>query len=151
MATTTVKGRNLIMSVNGVPILCANSVTFNSEYAMVDAACRESGDSADFEPGQITATLNLSGFVKIDNPADATQMRAYDLARLHRDQVRVDWTFGTTGLGGDQEFFGQALIPSISIEGGQTDNAGYSTTFQVVGPWDIRPVPAPTTTTTTGP
>jgi hypothetical protein len=139
---TTVKGKDLIIKVNGVAILCANSVTFNSSYELVEAACRESGGNADFEPGETNATLEVGGFVKIDNPVDPDQMRAYDLARLHKDKVRVQWVFGSEGLGGDQEFFGEALVPNISIDAQQKDNGSYTTTFQVVGEWDIRNVVA---------
>jgi len=140
MGATTVKGKDLIMSVNGVSILCATSVSFSSEYEEIEAACRESGDSYDAELGKNTATLEISGILKYDNPSNPQQMRAYDLLALHKNKTRVDFIFGTKGLGGDKEIFGKAILPSYSMEGDQDGVAPYSITFKVVGDWDFRDV-----------
>jgi hypothetical protein len=142
MATTIVKGKDIIMSVNGVAILCATSVSFSSEFEEIEAACRESGDGYDAELGKNTASLELSGIMKYDVPVDAGQMRAYDLLSLHKNKTRVDFIFGTKDLGGDKEIFGQAILPSYSLEGDQDGLGTYSITFKVVGDWDFRDVAA---------
>ncbi|PRY10284.1 hypothetical protein CLV24_11412 [Pontibacter ummariensis] len=139
MASRTVKGKDLVISVNGVAILCANNVTFNSTYTMIDAACRESGGNADAEYGENSHTLEVSGWWKIDTPEDATQMRGITLAKLHKQKARVDWTFGTD-VAGEEEFFGQCLIPDLTVNAPQKENADYSVTFQGVGEWDIRTI-----------
>lgn len=139
MASRTVRGKDFVVSVNGVAILCAKDVTFNSSYTLMEAACRESGDSYDAEYGENNASLEVSGWYKVDTPADATQMRGITLAKLHKQKARVQWTFGTD-IAGEEEFFGEALLPDLSINAPQKDNADYSVTFQVVGEWDTRAV-----------
>jgi hypothetical protein len=136
MATRIVKGRELLLLVGGKAIGCASSVEFSSSYEMVQAACRESGAFYDAEPSTFTATLSVEGFVKIDNPIDASQTRFYDLAALHMNQTKISWVFGTDVVG-EQEWSGEAYITSYSQSAPQEDNATYSIELQVVGPYTI--------------
>jgi hypothetical protein len=138
MATRIVKGRELLLSVDGTAIGCANSVEFNSSFDMVQAACRENGAYYDAEPGTFTATLSVEGLMKIDNPADPTQMRFYNIADLHMAQTKIAWTFGTE-VAGEEEWSGFAYITSYSQSAPQEDNGTYSLELQVVGAYNIAP------------
>jgi hypothetical protein len=136
MASRIVKGRELLLSVDGVSVGCANSVEFNSSYELVQAACRESGAFYDAEPGSFTATLSVEGLMKIDTPADATQNRYYDLAHLHMNQTKIAWVFGTE-VSGEEEWSGFAYITSYSQSAPQEDNGTYSIELAVVGDYKI--------------
>jgi hypothetical protein len=140
MDTRIVKGRELLLSVDGVSIGCANSVEFNSSFEMVQAACRENGAFYDAEPGTFTATLSVEGLMKIDTPQDATQNRYYDLAGLHMNQTKIAWVFGTDVVG-EEEWSGNAYITSYSQSAPQEDNGTYSLELAVVGTYQIGPKP----------
>lgn len=111
MATRTVQGKDLLLSFGGKVIGCATDVSFSSSVEMIEAACRESGNFYDAEPGKFTATISTSGFVKIDTPVDTTATRYHDLAKLHLDKTKVAWIFGTN-VTGEQELYGNAYITS---------------------------------------
>lgn len=140
MATKTVQGKDLLLFVGGVPIGCATEVSFSSSVAMIEAACRETGNFYDAEPGMFTATLSASGFARIDTPADATQNRYWNLADLHLNKTKVAWIFGTD-VDGEMELYGDAYITSYEQSAPQDGNATYSVELQVVGPYAQRANP----------
>jgi hypothetical protein len=139
MAEKVIKGRDLLLQVNGISVGCAETVEFSSSYEMVEAACRESGGYYDAEPGDRTATLSTDGVMKIDTPADPTKMRGYDLAQLHMDQTRINWVFGTDTTG-EKEWYGEAYITEYSQSAPQKENGTYSVSLQVVGVYALRAV-----------
>jgi predicted secreted protein len=140
MATRTVLGKDLLLLVDGKAIGCATDVSFSSSVEMVEAACRESGNFYDAEPGKFTATLSTSGFVKIDTPEDTAQTRYWNLADLHLNKTKIAWVFGTN-IDGEKELHGNAYITSYSQEGPQDGNATYSIELQVVGTYAQRANP----------
>lgn len=140
MATRTVQGKDLLLSIDGKVIGCATDVSFSSTVEMIEAACRESGNFYDAEPGMFTATISTSGFVKIDNPVDTTATRYWNLANLHLNKTKIAWIFGTN-VTGEQELYGSAYITSYEQSGSQGDNATYSIELQVVGTYAQRAKP----------
>jgi len=121
----------MLLSVMGVAIGCANSVEFNSTVTMEEAACRESGDFYDAEPGQFSATLSASGFVKYDTPEDPTKMRAFDLFDLKMAKTKIDWVFAAPGSPKGKA--GKAFITNYTETGEQEGKATYSVELQAVG------------------
>jgi hypothetical protein len=132
MAKKIISGTDLQLSFEGKFIGCSTSNSFSSSVDMKDAACKESGQFYDAEPGMFTATLSTEGLVIVDNPVDATAMRAAEIFDLHLNKTRIQWVF-TTGVSGETQIAGEGFITSFELTAPDKDNATYSCEVQVVG------------------
>lgn len=125
---TLKNGKNLRIHIGGVAILyattCTLSVTVESEsIAHKDVADPASGNWAAFAGGQISATLNHSGFMGSTGilPAHWTQLAA---------STEFAWTF-TDGVG--NEWSGNGFFSGLSLEATVNQKVTYEFPIQVTG------------------
>jgi hypothetical protein len=143
MAKTIVQGRQFLLSLGGGKVGCATSISTSINIEEVEAACRESGDWADFELGMSSMTIDVEGLYIIDDPAVADNQRASDFAQAAYDKTILpfvlgpgqnsDGVLGEPGdLAGSLVWSGNLAILSYS-ETGTDGNMTYSASMKVKG------------------
>jgi len=116
------------------PMGCARDVTTNFNAEEIEAAaCRddvaagETGGWKEFSSGDKDATIDVSGFVKFDNPFNRDEIFEW----LDSGDARYVWV--TTEESGDKQLKAQAFPTSQSNSYPQGDFAGYDLTLRVTG------------------
>ena len=94
-----------------------------------ETTCAQTGDDREYLYGLKTASGSFSGLMAFDD-ANHTAEEFYDAL----DNGTVETVKFTTGVNGDTEWSGSALITNLSIQSGQNgQNVTYSGNFQFTG------------------
>jgi predicted secreted protein len=134
MATSTISGIDLILSVNDIAIGCAQTIDLEVKTETSSATCRASGGWAEVVAGRHSWTASTSGLYRIATAGDvATNMTLANLQALQIARTPVAIEFGSETVG-DQKVAGNAIITSVKRTAPETGAGTFAVSFEGTGP-----------------
>jgi len=134
MAVQTISGIDLIISVEGTPIGCADTINMSIDTATSTAACRASGGWAESVAAQHSWNADASGIQRVATGTDKAGNKTYsDLTALQLARTVVDIVFGTS-IVGDTKYTGTAIITSTKATSPLDGAATFTVSFLGTGP-----------------
>jgi hypothetical protein len=122
-----VAGKNIILSLNGVPIGCSTSAKISMDKALLEASCKESNGSREVTLGDFSWEMSTENIFKLGNA-----VTIFTLFNLLKGDTVFDVSWGTN-LTGDQVFYGRAVCNHLEGDGPVSDNASFAATFTGTG------------------
>lgn len=129
MATANglVAGKNIVLSLNGVPIGCSTDAKVTMDKALLEASCKESNGSREVTLGDFSWEMSTENLFKIGNA-----VTMFTLFNLLKSDTVFDVAWGTNKAG-DQIFYGRAVCNHLEADGPVADNTTFSATFTGTG------------------
>lgn len=107
---------------------CAQDATYNRTREMIKSTCKDSGDFAEYEPGEKDGTLSFTNLLAFDH--------TYGIIEAHaafEQGTKIVWAFKTEETG-DTYFTGDGYYSDITINSsGASGPSSYSGTIQMTG------------------
>jgi hypothetical protein len=145
MAARKIRGREMLLELEGGKLGCLSSVSMSLEREIITAACRQDGNFVSGEKGDLSGSISFDGLVIIDNPEVPANMRSADIIDIMLDDTEVPLTYvlgpgsssggDVEGLGspgdivGSKTLTGSAILSGLEISGDQDGMATYSGTL----------------------
>lgn len=128
MATTgIVRGNDLLLYMDGNPIVCTTEAAFSFSRTITDAICKDNDGAKQITLGGTEGTFTVSGLWKFDG---AYQIEDLMTAFLNGTLLTARWTTDVTG-----DFYLEAsvYITDISGQSNVNDSVTFSATFSITG------------------
>lgn len=141
MAVTKVKASDLVVSLDGVDILCATSAELTIDREMLEAVCAASGNGTEYTPGRIDWSMSVDALFRIFTETDiASNVGASNILTLLLAGTQVSLSFGTPELPGGFTLEGEAYVNSFSLSGEVDGVPSWSAGLQGTGLPTVVPV-----------
>ena len=124
-----INGTNLVIKIDGNPILKATTASLEMSVDMPDATTKDSAGWAEFFAGVRSWTLSSDGLVDY---ASSGSVETDELVTLLINRAAVAVEFATS-TAGDMKLSGNAYITSISQTADMESPSGFSVSFQGTG------------------
>lgn len=142
MAITAIHGRDIVISVEDVPVGCATSGTLNLMGDLSEATCKGSSGWKEYTLGDQEGELTLEALTRYATGDDvATNQTVKSFRQYWKNRTLVDWEW-TRGEVGDEIISGKGFITNVSETAPGNDNATWSATIKPTGEIIIGTVPA---------
>ncbi|GAA4299392.1 hypothetical protein [Nibribacter koreensis] len=140
MAVTQLSATDLVVKINDIEVLCANSAELTIDREMLEAVCGASGNFTDYTPGRIDWSMSADALFRVFTTPDATtNVSAQNVATMLLAGTKVSVSFGTTVTGGFT-FEGESYVNSFSASKEVDGVPSWSAGFQGTGALTITPV-----------
>lgn len=128
MATTgIVRGNDLLLYMEGNPIVCTTEAAFSFSRTITDAICKDNDGAKQITLGGTEGTFTVSGLWKFDG---AYQIEDLMTAFLNGTLLTARWT---TDEAGDFYLQASVYITDISGQSNVNDSVSFSATFTITG------------------
>lgn len=124
-----INGTNLVIKIDGNPILKATTASLEMSVDMPDATTKDSAGWAEFFAGVRSWTLSSDGLIDY---ASSGSVETDELVTLLINRTAVAVEFATS-TAGDMKLSGNAFITSISQTADMESPSGFSVSFQGTG------------------
>lgn len=129
MATTgIVEGNNLLLYIDGEPIVCTTEASFDFSREIIEAVCKDNNGARQIKLGGTSGNFGVSGLWKFDG---AYQVEDLMDAFLNATLLTARWT---TDEVGDFYLEADVYITNISGASAVNDNVTFDATFEITGP-----------------
>lgn len=124
-----INGTNLVIKINGNPIMKATTASIEMSVDMPDATTKDSAGWAEFFAGVRSWTMSTDGLIDY---ASSASVETDELVQMLIDRNALAVTFSTS-TAGDMLLSGNAYITSISQTADMESPSGFSVSFQGTG------------------
>jgi TP901-1 family phage major tail protein len=129
-----VNGTNLRIYDGAVPLGYATSCTLDMSSETRETLSKDSVSSwAEFEVGQLSATLSFEGFFSEDTTINSNTVKSIrDIFTKFSAKTAISWRF-TTDTATEVQYSGSGYITALNYSAPVEENATYSGTITVNG------------------
>lgn len=124
----------LVLSVDGVAVGCAQSVSWGASRERKTAVCQASGDTDESTPGRKSYSMSVEALMRVATGVDAAGQKTFvDIEELFEDGTIFEFEIGPEEVGATKKT-GTAWVESYEQGSSIDDNATLNVTFAVTGP-----------------
>ena len=126
--------KQLVLSLNGIPVGCAQTVSWGASRERKTAVCQASGDNDESRPGRKSYTMSVDALMRVATGTDAAgEFTFVNIETLFEAGTIFDFEIGPDELGATKKA-GQCWVESYEQSSSLDEDPTWSAAFAVTGP-----------------